>query len=82
MTTVENIIATYNEEEEEEEELEFYVLSARYRIFKSLSSHMYRAYRGKKGETEFGYRETGNSTRATLLLTRDRYLTSPSDGRS
>ena len=27
---------------------EFYDLSALYRLFKSLYSHMYRAYRGKK----------------------------------
>ena len=46
------------EEEEEEEELKFYDLSALYRLFKSLYSHIYHAYRGKKGETEFGYRET------------------------
>jgi len=29
-------------------------------------------YRGEKGETEFGYRETWNSTTATLVLLRDR----------
>jgi len=33
---------------------------------------MYRVYRGKKGETEFGYRETWNSTTATLILLRAR----------
>ena len=31
---------------------------------------MYRAYRGKTGETEIGYRETWNSTTATLVLLR------------
>ena len=29
---------------------------------------MYRAYSGKKGETEIGYRETWNSTTATPVL--------------
>ena len=53
---------------EEEEKLEFYDLSALYRLFRSLYSHIYRAYRGKKGETEFGYRETWNSTTATLVI--------------
>ena len=33
---------------------------------------MYRAYRGKKGETEFGYGETLNSITAILLLLRAR----------
>ena len=28
-----------------------------YRLFKSLYSHSYRVYSGKKGETEFGYRD-------------------------
>ena len=52
--------------------MEFYDLSALYRLFKSLYSHIYRAYRGKKGETVFGYRETWNSTTATLVLLRAR----------
>ena len=46
------------------EELQSYDLSA----LKSLYSHIYRVYRGKKGETEFGYSETWNSTTATLVL--------------
>ena len=29
-----------------------------HRLFKSLYFHIYCVYRGKKGETEFGYRET------------------------
>jgi len=33
----------------EEEELEFYDLSALYRLFELLYSHIYGAYRGKKG---------------------------------
>ena len=57
---------------EEEEEQEFYDLSALYRLFKSSYSHIYRAYRGKKGETEIGYRDTWNSTTATLVLLRAR----------
>ena len=52
--------------------MEFYDLSALYRLFKSLYSHIYRAYRGNKGETEFGYRETWNSTTATPVLLRSR----------
>ena len=56
------------EEEEKEEELEFFDLSALYRLFKLLYSHRYRAYRGNKGETEIGYRETWNSTTVTLVL--------------
>ena len=55
-------------EEEEETELTFYSLSALYWLLKSLYSHIYRAYRGKKGETEIGYRETWNSTTVTLVL--------------
>ena len=51
-------------------ESELYDLSALYRLFKSLYSHIYRAYRGQKGETEFGYRETWHSTTATLVLVR------------
>ena len=35
-------------DDDEEKELEFYDLSALYRLFKSLYSHMYSAYRGKK----------------------------------
>ena len=42
------------------------------RRFKSLYSHIYHAYRGKKWETEIGYRETWNSTIATLVLLRVR----------
>ena len=59
-------------EEEEEEELELYDLSSLYRLFKSLHSHIYRAYRGKKEETEIGYRDTWNSTTATMVLLRAR----------
>ena len=44
--------------------MEFYDLSALSMLFKSLYSHI----RGKKGETEIGYRETWNSTTATLVL--------------
>ena len=44
----------------------------RYRIFKSLFSHMYQSYRGKQGERELGYRETWNSTTVTLVLLRPR----------
>ena len=55
---------------EEEEELEFYDFSALYWLFKSFYSHIDRAYKGTKGETEFGYRETWNSTTATLVLLR------------
>ena len=51
-----------DEEEEEEEELELYDLSALYKLFKALYSHMYRAYRGKKGETEYGYSHPGSCT--------------------
>jgi len=57
-----------DDKEEEEEELEFRDLSALYRLFKSLYSHIYRAYRGKKGETEIGYRKTWNSTTVTLFF--------------
>ena len=57
---------------EEEEELEFYDLSALYRLFKSLYSDMYCAYRGKKGEIEIGCRETWNSTTVTMVLLRAR----------
>ena len=51
-----------NQEEEEEEELEF-------------SSHYintFSIYRGRKGETDIGYRHTWNSTTATLILVRAR----------
>ena len=48
--------------------MELFDLSALYRLFKSLYAHIYRVYRGKKGETEFGYRETWNSTTATLVI--------------
>ena len=57
---------------EEEEELEFYDLSALYRLFESLYIHIFSMYRRKKGETEIGYRETWNSTTATLVLLRAR----------
>ena len=53
-------------------ELELYDLSALFMLFKSLYSHMYRAYGGKKGETEIGYRETWNSTIASLVIVRAR----------
>ena len=56
----------------EEKDLEFNNFSALYRLLKSLYLHIYRAYRGKKGETGFGYRETWNSTTATLVLLRAR----------
>ena len=45
-----------------------------YRLFKSLYSSTHRAYREKKGETEFGYRDTWNSTTATLVLLRARSM--------
>jgi len=50
--------------------MEFFNLSSLYRLFNSLYSHMYRAYRGNKWETELGYRETWYSTTATLVLLR------------
>ena len=56
----------------EEEKLELYDHSAIYKLFKSLYSHIYHSYRGKKGETEIGYRETCNSTTVTLVLVRAR----------
>ena len=59
-------------EVEEEEELEFYDLSILYRLFKSFYLHSYRAYSGKKGETEIGYRDTWNTTTVTLVLFRAR----------
>ena len=59
-------------EEEEEEELKFYDLSALYRLFKSLYSYSYRAYRREKGETEIGYREPWKSTTGTLVILRAR----------
>ena len=64
----------------DEEEL-FYDLSALhvYRLFKSLYSHIYRAYMGQKAETEFGYREAWNTTTATLVRLRDR-ITAPIHG--
>ena len=58
--------------EVEVDELELYDISALYRLFKSLYSHIYCAFRVKKGETKFGYRETWNSTTATLVLLRAR----------
>ena len=48
--------------EKEEKKLEFYDLSALYRLFKSLYSYIYRAYRGKKGETEFHHSHPGTFT--------------------
>ena len=48
--------------------MECYDVSALYRLFKSLYSHIYQAYRGKKGETEFGYIETWNYIITTLVL--------------
>ena len=59
-------------EEKKEGELELYDVSALYRLFKSLYSYIYRAYRGKKGETKIGYRETWNSTTVTLVSLRAR----------
>ena len=55
---------------DKEEELQFYDLSALhvYRLFKSLYSHI--VHIRKKGYTEIGYRETWNSTTATLVLLR------------
>ena len=55
------------EEEEEEEELEFYDLSALYIDYSSHYIHTLIVHRGKKGETEFGYRETWNSTTANPI---------------
>ena len=44
----------------------------RYKLFKSMYSHMYQAYRGKQGERELGYGDTWNSTTVTLVLLRTR----------
>ena len=54
----------------EEEELECYDLSALYRLFKYMCNYIYTfsMYKGKKGETEIGYRGTSNSTTVTLVL--------------
>ena len=52
----------------EEEELEFYDLSALVKVIICTFS----MHRGKKGETEFRYRETWNSTTAVLVLLRAR----------
>ena len=53
-------------------ELEFYDLSALYIVYSSHYIHTFRMYRGKKEETKIGYRETWNSTTATLVLLRAR----------
>ena len=79
----------------EEEELECNDLATiyMYRLVNSLYSHMYRAYRGQKGETEIRYRKKCNSTTATLVHLHVRtmskapilgtdMLCSPSDRRS
>ena len=57
---------------EEEEELDVYDLSELYRLFKSLYSHMYRVYRGKKRRDRIWNRETWNSPTGTLVILRAR----------